>query len=396
MTSPPKWVVIADDLTGAADAAARFAERGETRVVVRHQSPWSDADTLAVDTETRALAAGDAAAVVRTVAERAVRIPATSVVKKIDSLLRGSVGAEVRALLDVFAAAGRPVLAVVAPAFPALGRTTRAGVVHVDGYALPAPTGDVAALLSGAGVRTAAPRAAGGCAATLAAELLRLRAAGFEAVVVDAATDAELAVVARAVAGTAGHTIPVGSGGLCGHIATAATAETAPASTRSSLPGGNVLFVVGSYAERARRQVATLAAAGAEVIEVDAFGYATATQWVRAALARSDVVVTPVPGDPVDRSHAAAVAGMLAAVAAPAARDAAAVLAAGGDTAFALLEALGTERLRVVGELAPGIVEHRAYGIPGVFVTKAGSFGGEDALVGVLHLLRGRDEGGER
>jgi uncharacterized protein YgbK (DUF1537 family) len=105
-------VAIADDLTGALEAAAKFAAWG-----VRVE--W-------VDTESRHLAEREAGAAV----ERAAGAFAVGLIyKKTDSTLRGNIAAELRAL-----ARFGPVAYV--PAYPALGRTVVNGELLVDGVPL--------------------------------------------------------------------------------------------------------------------------------------------------------------------------------------------------------------------------------------------------------------------
>src|SRR5947207_9179988 len=120
--------IIADDLTGACDTGALFAGRGPVPVTV-----WPDAALRApvsvVDTESRALAPADAARRVTAVARTVTR---TRVFKKIDSTLRGPIGAEVDALLRATSSAG----ALVCPALPAeqrvvVERVLMVGVVPV-------------------------------------------------------------------------------------------------------------------------------------------------------------------------------------------------------------------------------------------------------------------------
>src|ERR671932_2417042 len=115
--------VIADDLTGAADAGVQLVRAGYRTAVIFYgeRALPDDLDALAFDTDSRAMPAGFAAKrVVETV--RAVR-EARLVYKKLDSTLRGNVAAELAA---AFGAAGRE-RAVVAPAFPAAGRNTVGG-----------------------------------------------------------------------------------------------------------------------------------------------------------------------------------------------------------------------------------------------------------------------------
>src|SRR3954453_8360219 len=132
MSAPPfTGGVVGDDLTGAADGGVQLARAGYRTAVAFHGAPvpgdGAGLDAVVLDTDSRALAPDPARARVRD----AVRGVATApiVLKKIDSPLRGHVGAEVAAALD---ASGRRV-AVVAPAFPAAGRTTEGGVPLLDG-----------------------------------------------------------------------------------------------------------------------------------------------------------------------------------------------------------------------------------------------------------------------
>ena len=114
--------ILADDLTGALDAAAAFAAGGTTPVDV----VWGDHESrggvgFAVDSETRQAPAGEAGAIVAGLLSRLEG--ASPAFKKIDSLLRGNTLAEIA----VCAASRRFGSVVVAPAFPANGRITSGG-----------------------------------------------------------------------------------------------------------------------------------------------------------------------------------------------------------------------------------------------------------------------------
>lgn len=128
-------LIVADDLTGAADCGAACAAHGlETVVVLDDAEGIPRAQVVALDANTRAMtptqAAAETARVVR-------KYPARIVYKKIDSTLRGNVGAEVAAALAAYRAMGHPnAVAVVAPAFPAMGRTTKGGRIYVRGEAI--------------------------------------------------------------------------------------------------------------------------------------------------------------------------------------------------------------------------------------------------------------------
>src|SRR5216117_1385173 len=115
--------IIADDLTGACDTGGLFAGQGPVGVFVAPELPGPEVDASALDIETRALSAAEAAQAMRrlTAATRA-RLVDHSVFKKIDSTFRGPIAAELDALVEGVDA--RAIL--VCPAFPAQGRT----VVH--------------------------------------------------------------------------------------------------------------------------------------------------------------------------------------------------------------------------------------------------------------------------
>src|SRR5687768_12848389 len=121
--------VIADDLTGAADTGVQLVRAGyRTAVFFRATEVLADDfDAVAFDTDSRTMPAGFAAKRVLDAAHaaRGARI----VYKKLDSTLRGNLAAELAAVLN----ATRRERAVVAPAFPATGRSTVGGIQRVHG-----------------------------------------------------------------------------------------------------------------------------------------------------------------------------------------------------------------------------------------------------------------------
>ena len=125
------FLIVADDLTGACDSAAGFLRAGEPVTVALQDAVVEEVDgVVAIDTDTRGL---DESAARRRLEQLVARLPAGQpVFKKIDSLLRGHVATELAVLRDWFPDR----LVVVAPAFPANGRTTRRGVQHLHGRPL--------------------------------------------------------------------------------------------------------------------------------------------------------------------------------------------------------------------------------------------------------------------
>lgn len=122
-------IVIADDLTGAAEIggiAWRHGLSAEIQVEIDLSSP---ADLLVVDTNSRGLSPLAATERVVAVAEICRRAGVTHLFKKVDSVLRGPILAELYALMGVL---GRE-RGLLVPANPGLGRTVGQGIYRVQG-----------------------------------------------------------------------------------------------------------------------------------------------------------------------------------------------------------------------------------------------------------------------
>src|SRR5215469_2446739 len=119
-------LIVADDLTGAADAAGPFAALGYlTRVALHPAPPLEPVDVLAISTDTRDAPPDRLPPILQSIA-RAVHRPRI-VFKKIDSTLRGSAPSEISAALEAF---GLPA-AIATPAFPAMGRIVAEGRLSI-------------------------------------------------------------------------------------------------------------------------------------------------------------------------------------------------------------------------------------------------------------------------
>ena len=133
-------LVIGDDMTGANATGALFAHRGLRTVSVAEPANLArfagEYDVLVIDIASRHLPAGEAARRVR--AAVAASGDVALVVKRVDTTLRGNVGAELAAALDQLRErrARAEVRAIMVPAFPTAGRTTVGGIQLVDGVAL--------------------------------------------------------------------------------------------------------------------------------------------------------------------------------------------------------------------------------------------------------------------
>jgi uncharacterized protein YgbK (DUF1537 family) len=387
----PRWTIVADDLTGAADAAATFGPTLTSTVLLDVRASWPEAEILAVNTESRYLPAAEAVeAVCHAVSASLAKD--RRVYKKIDSLLRGNPGLETAAALSVL---GGKSLAVVAPAFPGTGRTTVGGVVHVAGVPHSAGHfgGNVAEALAAGELDAAVlPRPAAGAAQDLAASLLQLARGGVRAVVVDAVSDEDLETIARAGDLLDVPTLLVGSGGLSSHLlpsdhgsSAGARWLTLPEDGRSVRRG---LTIVGSYSTLATVQLAALTAAGAAHIVLDHSRLDALPDGLADAMAAGDVVVSPDPAEPVLKTRAAAVARALATAALAGLDNCDVLLVSGGETARAILDGLGARSMTVLGELEPGVVVNTLPGVDQYFITKAGAFGDENTLARTLRNMK--------
>ena len=324
-------LIVADDLTGAADAAGAFAAAGHPCVVVLdgHTPAALDlvtnASIVAVDTNGRMLSEDDAFVVT---ASAVLAHPQRPVFVKIDSTLRGHVRAGIMAVLSALET--RPDRVVVCPAFPARGRTVVDAHVHVDGD--PIENGSLRAALAGF------PPTAG-------------------LFVPAARSDEDISGMVRNVhrSDRPDAVLWVGSAGLARHVAELLN----PPPRRQPIArhaAQRIAVVVGSQNEATARQVAALDRDFQQRVRAQVFTI-----------------------DPRDAEFVAQVATSL--------RKVDGLVLTGGHTARVVLDALGIASFTVGGEVEPGIpwatVDEPAISL----VTKAGGFGDDDALRRAVEFL---------
>jgi 4-hydroxythreonine-4-phosphate dehydrogenase len=407
-----RWLILADDLTGAADCGIAFARRGlEASVGWHGVEASSGAAVLAVDADSRRLSP-EAAAARHVALLRAHHRVGQGLIKKIDSTLRGQPAAELAATCRSLREAGQGALAIVAPAFPATGRTTEGGRVHMNGTPLEATPLWARDHSYASAVLPEVLESVGLSARLLPLGLLRqgkaalaaaLQAAldeGLDAVVCDAEEPGDLDLLAQASLPLAGRVFWVGSGGIAAALAAALPGERhADASALPALRGG-VLVVVGSIAEASRAAAARL------VVEDAATAFEVPAELLRAgpvdprwatlsaAMAESltegrDTLVAIAATPDADLSQGAALAESLAALLTPVASCMGGLFATGGETACALLSHLGVHGIRLLEELEPGVplgVTQGALRVP--VMTKAGAFGDDGTILRSLQRLR--------
>lgn len=408
-----RWLIIADDLTGAADCGIAFAKVGLDSVVT-----WEDVapscEVLTIDTDSRRLAAEAAAARQVTALEAQLR-PDMLVYKKIDSTLRGQPAAELAAQLAALARDGGRAapMAVIAPAFPGTGRTTEGGRVLINGQPLEETplwarehsyhSSHLPTVLAGVGLssREIPLSVVGSGTAAIHAAMAHARHEGMAAVVCDAASEADLAAIAEASLAMRDSVLWVGSGGLAVHLAR----QTAPRPDRPTSPHPSVgrrpvLVAVGSLAEASRRQARHLIETGlVESVMVgpaDLLAGAGTERWheIQVELAgrlgqgRDMLVEIAATANP-DLTQGRQLAALFARLVKPAMPSVGGLVVTGGDTGCALLSELGVQGIRLADEVEPGVPCGMTIGplaLP--VVSKAGAFGDDLTLRRAMARLK--------
>lgn len=347
--------ILADDLTGAADSAVAFAQRGYCAHVQLSSDvdQWSEAEVVAHSTESRDLPEQQLFAQLRLL--HAVNGQQPLLFKKIDSMLRGNTFAEIALIARMLP----DTAIVISPAFPKLGRRCHNGQLHwVD--AAGQGTEPLHTELSRRGVE-AVLLPCGSTLDRLATQLQACGSPGHPRVFLhEASTDVEMQQIVGAASRLRCPVLWVGSGGLAHALAEQLSPGTAWIGSQERKQG-RVLFFVGSQHPVTRLQVRELqhysATAAANLIEVPR-GVATEFDIVRETEA-----ISPA--------------------------DLGCVVMTGGDTAMLVCRALHVTSLRIEGEFAPGVPVTRLQGgrLDGVqAILKSGGFGTPDLLCNIEEL----------
>ncbi len=365
---------LADDLSGALDAAAGFHRAGRRVTVALAPDAWGD-DPEAMagcTTESRNLAPAAAASAVTAAIAEGRRRGAALVYKKIDSTLRGPVAAELGALLAALPEAR----VLFCPANPAAGRTVRAGVLRVRGVPV-AETEFARDPVSP--VRESAIRALLG---PIASERV---------VIPDAETEADLAAAVAAMDAAGGPWVAVGSGALARPVAGRITAGAArPVASDRDLAPGPVLMICGSAHAGNRAQAAALTCRrGVPACEVrvrDPEPAIEAATWAARQAGAVTLILEGARAEPAAALAAMAFAATRVATQTGARR----IFVTGGETAFAVCGTLGVRALDFRAEIEPGLGLARAG--ERMLAVKPGGFGDDDTWVRAFDRLRGNGD----
>ncbi len=398
----PHGFIVADDLTGAADAAVAFVGCGLSAAVVfdRLSAASRDAAVVSMSTDSRSLPAGRAAVLVRDAMTTAREAGARAgrgawLFKKIDSTLRGHVGVEIAAALE----ASRADLAIVAPAFPAMGRTIEGGLLRLSGDQAVPPLDALERLTIDSAYACARVTCASASSRlTWRHAMSAARAAHARVLLCDSVTQDDLDAIVDAAAGLDRPLLWVGSAGLARAVARHVgktslvrrgtdEQEWTPggrANGALAIPPrapGTVLFAIGSTNAVTRGQVDALLGGSPSIVRAAVADADTIRQHIEAGGTLLVDVPYEAPDDQVRR-----LANLVAARPA----SIGGLILSGGDTAARLCGHLGATRIALGGEVSPGMPWGHlvmAGGRRWPVVLKAGGFGTRDGLVQALAFL---------
>lgn len=395
-------VIAADDLTGANATAAMFSAEGFRAITLSHRDALDrarrDADVIVVDVGTRHADQAQAASAVRSVVRDAD--DALLVSKRIDTTLRGNIGAEVESAIQERRRMCEPARGLMVAAFPAGGRTTVGGYQLLNGQPLSfghrqASLEPIHALYAETGLRVVNVGldvvAAGG------PRLLDRLSEAADLFICDATSDWHITQIARTAARVASESdvnwVPVDPGPL----SLALYLEVLGPERIGRPP--RVMAVAGSTTDLTREQFRVLTDAGlADIQTVDPQRDSTedVVSSLRHALNQDScppvvgiMTVAPRHDAPAD---GAAVSRMLGEIAAAtiASEEIDSLYLTGGETARAVLAATRAEGVEISGEILPlAVLGHLRggdqSGMP--LVTKGGLVGDRDAALRCINEL---------
>ena len=407
--------VIADDLTGSNDTGVHFLSTNDDVVVVvdpAAEITSSLAASTVINTDTRLCTPEQAYQKVRTGIDKYVEFKPKEIYKKVDSTLRGNVGAEIDAVMDAVDFK----VACVATATPRNGRTVKNGVCFVNGVRLSKTemAKDPFTPVSFSDVRKIIAEQSSRCIGLLSLETIRsafdcalesltaLISSGVEIVVTDAETVEDLRTVRTLFTHIQQPVLYVGSAGLFHATGTPLPVEHQQKALALKM-NPKILFVVGSLMETTLSQVNYLQ--DRQAIQICLLSTENLLNKGNAEIERqksiidtafktSDIVLLRTDRTQTELTQVASKVGStLGSIVRQVAEtvDIDVMVVTGGDTALNVLKKLRVSSLKLKDEVLPGIpiaeIDIPKTLKPTLFVTKAGSYGDSDALAGVLDYI---------
>ena len=424
-----RCLLIADDLTGGADAGAQFAKRGLKTLLIpfRGEDAVPPAaqpaqEVLVLNTASRSLPPAEAFRMLSNLLKSFDPKRFPILYKKIDSTLRGNIGSEIDAILQE---TNLP-LCFLAPSYPEQDRVLVGGIMMV---------GEKPLALTEAARDTASPVQESHVCKLLAnqtslsigtidltqvasgKEALRRvveteQRAGRRIIIFDAVSRRDLATIAEVALSM--ETVPLlaGSAGLAGEVARILIPGQVKIGPERQRTFRHILIIGGSASAVTHAQLQRLRDGGLPSFELprdlvsgngqaETEGRRQLARLLGSALAGGSVIFRTFAERWTGNGDGAVpipqrITGVMAGVALEALQESRvdagdlALILTGGDTALGVLQLLGYEGIELEGELLEGIVRGNLWGGPWdglTIVTKAGAFGKEDALVRIVERL---------
>jgi uncharacterized protein YgbK (DUF1537 family) len=414
---------IADDFTGATDLANNLVRSGMRTVQtigVPATALAEDVDAVVVALKSRTIAAGEAVAqsldALAWLKRAGCRQFYFKYCSTFDSTPQGNIGPVAEALMDALGAK----IAIACPAFPTNARTIYMGNLYVGELPLsesgmrhhpltPMTDANLVRVLqaqSRGKIGLVAWTAVAAGEPAIRARLSALEAGGVRLAVVDAITDADLHAIAAACAEhpllTAGSGVAIGlaenfrRAGLLPPRANAAELPQAP---------GLAAVISGSCSQATNGQVAHWIESGRPAIRIDPLDIARGTDVAAEALRQAAPLLDSGPvlfyataapeevkavqarlgvteaGTLVERALGRIAQGLIE-------RGVTRLIVAGGETAGAVVQALGVSALKIGPQIDPGVPWTATRGAhPILLALKSGNFGSRDFFVKSLRQL---------
>ncbi len=408
MKQSSRYLVIADDFTGANDTGVQICRRGlPVSVVFSSSGVEQDHGSYVIDTESRALSQTKAREILTHQLQSVEFGSFHHVIKKVDSTLRGNIGVEIAATQAVMQAD----LVLFAPALPSLGRTTEHAIHQLNGVPITQTemARDPKTPVTEDNIQIILQQAFSQPVKHIGLEEIEGNAIDFSGAAVfsaDAASNRHLEVLVRAALQTGKRIL------WCG---TAAIADVLLGLERSIPPA---LAVIASLSQVSNQQLLWAQKQGAYLVSVPidrlilgrTLPEDIAMQAVQALQQGKDVLLASAASADREQGLAKAdeaakeagmpleqvsfytqdIIGKIARLVLEQFRPSG-VFLTGGDTAISFMRSLGASGSRIETEILVGIPMMRLRG--GAWdglkmVTKAGAFGREDAIDYALRKLK--------
>lgn len=424
--------MIADDLTGANDSGvqlSRYGLKASVRFNFSNAVTGSD-EAIVIDTDSRSIEKEEAYHRVRNAARFLKENQFDVIYKKIDSTLRGNLGAEVDAIYDEF----QPDFVIIAPGYPKNGRKIDSGHLYLNDKPLHETeiANDPKCPVSDSYIPSIFQKQTERKIGCISNEEIR---SGYDCVknrmdqfskenthylLFDSKTENDLAALAQFVYETEYNVIWLGSAGLANYLPKIYNIKGEKAPTKFEKNNNRVLLVVGSVSSITRNQLEHfLEHDQVSGVKLNASLLISEQSWqkevetalmvAKAAYDKGNHVAIYPTGDRIAIKEAQAQGGKLGLSNTDVSNlivqrlgiltdrlleyaDFKGIILTGGDTAKQVCTQIGVDGVELLDEIETGIPIGKLIGRHSNYViTKAGAFGTEDTFIRSLKILQGAE-----